>query len=257
MWKTLGHQNQKTFLNNAIEIKRYAHAYLFCGPSAVGKKTLAVEFAQKLLGVQPAELKRPNPDLIVLDSEKINIEEMRRLISELALKPYHYAHKVAIIDNFENVSEEASSSILKTLEEPSPSTILILIANNRKAIMPTIVSRTQLLNFGYLAAAEKSALQKLLPRESASENSFAEKAEVFQKIKNSNSAEKILAIKEYSELENSDLATVLQLWLDGEHQNFANHPENYKILNLLVQSLAGLKKNLNKKLILQKLFLNL
>jgi DNA polymerase III gamma/tau subunit len=235
MWKTSGHQNQKIFLDNALAHKKFAHAYLFAGPDMEKKKNLAIEFAQKILGVTGEE--KINPDLIIVDQEKLKIEDIRNLISELSLKPYQYGHKVAVIENFENVTAEGANSILKTLEEPNSSTIIILLAKNKQQLLPTILSRCQILYFNRTPqAGENGELQKIAQQPQA---------------------QRILAIKEYAEMETADLSALLQDWLNNEHYQFLQNPKKYINVQSLIESISGLKQNFNKKLILERLFLNL
>ncbi len=237
MWQAKGYQNQKLFLDSALKDKKYSHAYLFCGPDRECKKELAVEFAQKILGV--GDITKINPDLIIIDREKFKIEDIRNLISELSLKPFQYQYKVAIIEDFENVTDEAASSILKTLEEPNPSTIIILLARNKLSVLPTIASRCQNIYFSQLNIKNNS--DKFL-------------TDLAVKTK----AAKLATIKEFIEKETSELADIIEAWVEAEQQQLlAGNPQKYVNLQNLIESLQGLKQNLNKKLILEKLFLNL
>lgn len=236
MWSTSGYQNQKLFLENALKNKKYAHAYLFCGPDDKSKLDLAKEFAGKILNVQNFN---PNPDLITIGSEKLKIEDMRNLIAELSLKPFYYQHKVAIIESFENVNVEAANSILKTLEEPNPSTILILLAKNKLSVLPTISSRCQVIYFNQLIE-------------------IADGAGFIDNLARQSETEKLLSIKEFAEKDAEELAVLFEDWMNDEHKKMlsGNHKKYYNLQNL-IEALQGLKQNLNKKLILEKLFLRL
>ena len=172
---------------------------------------------------------------------------MRNLISRLSLKPYHGEYKVAVIENFENVSAEGASSILKTLEEPSPSTILILLAKSREYLLPTIVSRVQTIEFNdfvfnadELDAEQRTALNS------------------YQNLRNCNVGLRLSAVKEFSDFESAELLEFLATWLADEHQQLrSGHPEQVKNAKLLCEAIGGLDRNFNKKLVLEKLFLNL
>ena len=271
-WQTLGHQNQKIFLENALKNKNLSHAYLFTGPKQIGKRTLAMEFASNILEVKdPVKF---NPDLIIAGGEQNKIENIRELIRELSLRPYQYQYKIAIIDNFENVTEEAANSILKTLEEPTASTIIILIADNKKKLLPTILSRVQALHFsrsaegiGTLSGAEQAQANLFDGRigkkiefdqnETFRENILANAAGLAD-LKNKDAAERILAIKDYAENESKELTEILENWLDIEHYAvIKNSPELYKNLKSISEAIIGIKQNFNKKLVLERLFLNL
>lgn len=270
MWKTLGHDSQKKFLDIALKNKKYAHAYLFCGPAQIGKKTLAIEFANKILGSSPDAF---NPDLKVL-SESATINAVRALIAELALRPYQYSYKIAIIDNFEKATEEASNSLLKTFEEPNQTTIIILIATNPRAVLPTIYSRAQALYFNRLA---DSLIAGVLPEQNfaalfdgkigkairfAGDSNFRSKLinerKLLSEIKNASLPGRLSAIKNYEDADSDELSEILCSWLDEEHFfSIRRSPEKYKNLSMLIDAIAGLKNNFNKKLVLQKLFLNI
>jgi DNA polymerase III delta prime subunit len=273
MWQTFGHKNQKDFLEQILESKNYSHAYLFCGPAEVGKKTLATEFASKLLGLEPG---KASPDLISWGGDKYKIEDVRNLISELSLKPFQAEYKVAVLDNCENMTEEAANSILKTLEEPNASTILILITANKKLLLPTILSRVQVLNFNRLSSEELSEFlinRKLSDLEHRvalagkagkaerilKDQTLLEQTEkhsiIFEGLRAKGLAQRLLNIKEYAELETEELVSVMKHWLDHEHEKFLSEPKRYKNLQLLIEAIDGLKRNLNKKLVLEKLFL--
>ena len=143
-WQTFGHQAVKSILNKQIAIQKFPHAYLFAGPKGIGKKTLALEFAKKVLG---AENLSNHPDFAVLDEPgEIVMETMLDFISRLSYKPFLAQKKIAVINNAQNLNLQSGNALLKTLEEPSPSTIIILLADSSR-LLPTIVSRCQALNF--------------------------------------------------------------------------------------------------------------
>ena len=272
MWQTIGHKNQKLFLENALKTDKISHAYLFAGPSEVGKRTLALEFANKILGseISASTNAKMNPDLILQTKEQNKIEDIRNLIHELSMKPYSHQYKVAIIDDFENITEEAANSILKTLEEPNPSTIIILIAQNKKHLLPTVLSRCQVLDFNRLEPKELGA-EKLAhlfngkigkkirfdQDKDFQEQLIAQSVEL-QEIKKQSIAGRLLAIKNYAEMESAELQEVFENWLDQEHYQFIRTtPQKFKNPSLLVEAISGLHQNFNKKLVLEKLFLNL
>jgi DNA polymerase-3 subunit delta' len=159
----------KDFIGNAATIKyleasvsgnSMSHAYLFCGPKNVGK-TKAGEYVAKLLlcesvdpqgctGCTSCKLieKGNHPDFFHLDNEKVLVDEVRDLVSSLDLKSYFGKGKVALISHAENLTNQALNSFLKTLEEPSAKTTIILTSENPKNLLPTIVSRARQVNFG-------------------------------------------------------------------------------------------------------------
>lgn len=152
----IGHRRILEFLKNGFEKNRLAHGYLFVGPAHLGKLTVALEFIRLLNG---DEIDKPvHPDILIVEphvSEKegvkkeleIGIEEIRKAQRQLSLSPYRSKYKVALIDQAEKMTGEAANSLLKTLEEPSAKSILILISSSPRSLLETIVSRCQVIKF--------------------------------------------------------------------------------------------------------------
>jgi DNA polymerase-3 subunit delta' len=145
-----GHKKQIEFLGKSIESGSLSHAYIFSGPSFVGKKTVAREFAKNLLESGPGNF---HPDFLeVTNDEAIKIDQVRELIYKLSLRPYSAKYKVALIDNAETMTVEAQNALLKVLEEPKSYTIIILVTSNTGKLLRTISSRAQKINFGPVLA---------------------------------------------------------------------------------------------------------
>src|ERR1051326_2085116 len=142
-WVSFGHKHVKNLLEKQLATKNLSHAYLFKGPSGVGKRTLALELAKQILA---GENLSTHPDFQMLDaSGEIVMEQALEFLERLHLKPFIGQKKVAVINHAQNLNTASSNALLKTLEEPSPSTIIILIAEG--AVLPTIISRCQVFNF--------------------------------------------------------------------------------------------------------------
>ena len=146
-WGIIGHQNIINFLENSLARNKLAHAYLFYGLNHLGKTTVALKFAQKLLG----ESIGINPDLFELqlleDHKEIKIDQVREWRHFLCLKTYAGHYKVGIIHQAEYLNEESANALLKTIEEPSSKTIIILITSAWQQLLPTIISRSQKIHF--------------------------------------------------------------------------------------------------------------
>jgi len=166
MWEVIGHEWAVELLRQSIARGSVAHSYLFTGPDGVGKRTLALEMARALCceGSAPPcgeceSCRRvkagTHPDVVLVEPEKgsIKIERMRELRRRAALAPHLSRYKVYIISDMEKATPEAANSLLKTLEEPPSHLVIILTASNAEALLPTIVSRCQVLNLRPLPVA--------------------------------------------------------------------------------------------------------
>jgi len=162
MWQVIGQDKAVAFLRCSLDSGRLSHAYLFSGPRHVGKLTLAQNLAQAL---NCQEENRPcgscrschaiargnHPDVQVIGrgnegsaetpKKEIGIDQMRQLQHAASLKPYEGSYRVFIIDGAEHLSEEGANSLLKTLEEPAPNVVLVLLTTDYGLLLPTIVSR--------------------------------------------------------------------------------------------------------------------
>ena len=167
--RILGQDQPKRIIQNALENNSVSHAYLFYGQESIGKKLTAVEFAKALncevsgpkdnCGDCPSCRKIDrgiHPDFFLLEPDTssrnalIKVEEVRDLQKKLAYLPYEAKTKVVIIDGAEAMNPQAANTMLKTLEEPPSSTILILISPNLYQLLPTIISRCQGVKFHLL-----------------------------------------------------------------------------------------------------------
>ncbi len=160
----IGHQKIIKILDRAIAENAVNHAYLFTGPENVGKFTVARGIAGKLL----PDKSEIDPDFIILQPEiaqknevvkksSIKIEQMREFLRKINLSPQSGKHKIAIIDEAEKMNKAAQNSLLKTLEESPPGVILILISQNERMLLPTIISRCQKVRFRPVPDGELAA----------------------------------------------------------------------------------------------------
>ncbi|MCG2809124.1 MAG: AAA family ATPase, partial [Candidatus Portnoybacteria bacterium] len=152
----IGHQRVLKFLKKSIEHERLSHAYLFSGPAHLGKKAVASEFVKMLTGIEISET--VHPDILIIEPQiiekegvqkemEIGIPQIREAQRRISLFACQSSHKIAIINQADRMTREASNCLLKTLEEPTGGTVLILITSSFQSLLPTIVSRCQLINF--------------------------------------------------------------------------------------------------------------
>lgn len=145
----LGNKKAVSYLNKSLEKGFVSHAYLFNGPRHIGKTTLALYFASELLNDDARQVMQ-NPDLLFVtpneDEKQISVEAIRNLQKDLSLYPYKSKYKVAIIGNAELMNKAAANALLKTLEEPGETSVLILVSSESNKILDTIKSRCQIIN---------------------------------------------------------------------------------------------------------------
>jgi DNA polymerase-3 subunit delta' len=169
MWQTIGQDRAVAALQRGLAQGRQAHAYLFAGPPQVGKGTLALELAQALNceGAEPpcqecTPCRRIaagiHADVQVVGVEAtegavhkdISIQQIRDIERAVSLRPFEGRCRVIIIDPADAMNEAAQNAFLKTLEEPPPDVVFVLITSRPQALRPTIRSRCQRLNLSPL-----------------------------------------------------------------------------------------------------------
>jgi DNA polymerase-3 subunit delta' len=172
-----GHDRIVAVLRANLQSGRFPHAFLFVGPEGVGKRTFARTLAMALLCERNAEVlldpceacpgcawvkAGTHPDLIEAarpdDRQELPIRVIRDLCAEFGLKPARGARKIAIVDDVDDMNDEAANAFLKTLEEPPPGAVLILIGTSAELQLPTIVSRCQVVRFEPIAEPELATL---------------------------------------------------------------------------------------------------
>ncbi len=160
-------------LKNAINTGKLANTYLFCGPRGVGKTTCARIFAKTINCTNRtpdgeacgecescrsfnSELRSYN--VFELDAASNNsVDDIRTLTEQVRIPPMNGKYKVYIIDEVHMLSTSAFNAFLKTLEEPPKYAIFILATTEKHKIIPTILSRCQIYDFGRISNADITA----------------------------------------------------------------------------------------------------
>jgi len=164
----VGHEWALDLLQHGLAQDHLTQAYLFAGPPRIGKTTLALYLARAVncladspVSPSPGSTKPCgkcsacrkigqglHPDVRVIDEpgNSIKIAQIRELQMEMNLAPYEGQKRVYILCNFQQATLEAANCLLKTLEEPPPRVILILTALQAEMLLPTIISRCQVLS---------------------------------------------------------------------------------------------------------------
>jgi DNA polymerase-3 subunit delta' len=171
-----GQRRAKALLQTALASNKIAHAYLFAGPSGSGRREMAYVFAQALFCELDGNdacgkclecrkvLHGNHPDLHVIapDGATVKIDQIRTLQRDLSYRSAHAGYKVYIIEGAETMTVQAGNSLLKFLEEPPSPVVAILLAPSAQAVLPTILSRTQLIAF---VPGDREALEAALTQE--------------------------------------------------------------------------------------------
>ena len=175
-WQRIGgHDRLIEGFRRALKRGRLAHAYFFAGPAGVGKRLFATELGRALLCERPpAHLEAcdecascvqidagTHPDFFAAarpaDAAGFPIDLMRAICANFALKSARGKGRVVLVDDADELDDPitqhaAANAFLKTLEEPPPRSVLILIGSSPERQLPTIVSRCQVVRFAPLPA---------------------------------------------------------------------------------------------------------
>jgi DNA polymerase III subunit delta' len=162
-WNLIGNHWAVDMLRKHIVNGTTRHAYLFAGPPGLGRRTLALRFAQALNCQTPIEPGIPcrecrdckqiaamqHVDLTVVQADSeggtLKVDQIREVRRTLVLKPYAAKYRVAMFLRFQEANDNAANALLKTLEEAPSYAVLILTADNPEQLLPTIVSRCEVL----------------------------------------------------------------------------------------------------------------
>ncbi|KPK25692.1 MAG: hypothetical protein AMJ61_11240 [Desulfobacterales bacterium SG8_35_2] len=181
----LGHDKPKALLREAVAKDKMGHAYLFRGPDGVGKKRAALTLAAYINCKSPGNddacgrctscrkyFSGNHPDLVLVepDGAAIRIGQIRNLKHQLAFPPLEARMRVVVLEDIHTMRREAGNSLLKTLEEPAADNLLILTADLAGEVLPTILSRCQIIPFGPL---DHKDMARVLMQEDDMEESLA------------------------------------------------------------------------------------
>jgi len=206
----VGQERAIKILTKSLKENKISSSYIFVGREGTGKKLTAIEFTKAVnclnlnKDLEACEdcqscseiSKQRSPDLKIIEPIKnsIKIEQIREMRKEIVLKPFKNKKKIYIINKAEEMTLEASNCLLKTIEEPPYYAIIILICSKIDPILPTIVSRCQIINFGLISSYK---IKEFLLNKN--KNIEKEKAEIISKLAQGSigSALKLLSAEEY------------------------------------------------------------
>lgn len=162
----MGHERPIQLLQRAMAQDKVVHSYLFSGNEGIGKSLVALQFAKALNCLEGdhqvdgcdrcSSCKKidhhlhPDVSLIEPEGQTLKVERVREILSALAYRPYEGRRRVIILSAADRMAPHMSNTLLKTLEEPPLHTVIILLANTPRWILPTILSRCQSIRFNPL-----------------------------------------------------------------------------------------------------------
>ncbi|HKW23793.1 MAG TPA: DNA polymerase III subunit delta', partial [Ktedonobacterales bacterium] len=164
MHEIIGHRQAQELLQRAVLGGMVSHAYLLTGPDQIGKTTLALTFAQLLQcsGRAPDDPEPcgtcsscrkiahgTHPDVSLLEppsgKQWYAVEQVRDLLHTAYLAPYEGRWRIFVLPNVEHMRAESVNALLKTLEEPPPNVVLLLTSAEPDQLLPTVISRCQMV----------------------------------------------------------------------------------------------------------------
>jgi DNA polymerase III subunit delta' len=174
----VGHRPLLELLARASSRGTLPPSLIFAGPEGVGKRTTALALAQTL------NCERPLPfadgtascgecsacrriargvyaDVLVVgpgETGNIKVDQIREAVDRAAYRPFEGRRRVVIIEDADALLPEAQNALLKTLEEPPPASVFVLVTSRPDMLLPTVTSRCQRMRFGLLDAADVASL---------------------------------------------------------------------------------------------------
>ncbi|WP_291985930.1 DNA polymerase III subunit delta' [Luteitalea sp.] len=169
--EVLGHAQPRALLLRAVVARSVPQSLLFDGPDGVGKRTTALALASAFNCQQPAvdgdacgacsSCKRiaraQHPDIVLLTpNEKgtITVEMAREVIGQASYRPFEARRRVVIVDEADSLQPAAQNALLKTLEEPPPSSMFVLVTARPDSLLETVRSRCPRVRFGRLGPSD-------------------------------------------------------------------------------------------------------
>ena len=170
----VGHRHLVTLLSQAIRRQSLTPSLILSGPEGVGKRLTAISIAQELNCLTPKDgsacgactvcsriARGAHPDVMTIEPGEmgsIKIEQVRAAIDRAVFRPFEGRRRVTIIEQADALVMAAQNALLKTLEEPLPASVFILVTSRPDTLLPTVRSRCAQLRFGRLQVSEVAAV---------------------------------------------------------------------------------------------------
>lgn len=262
------HLGIRKILQRQLDAGSIAHAYLFSGPHGVGKSSLARWFARKILGTQALERSQ---NIYFHDFKQSgSIEDARAIISKISIAPVNGNHSIALLLNIDSASPSAIAALLKTIEEPPQSAVILLTAQNSN-LNEALRSRCLILQCNPLPFSalkdlpqfsdidkellvlsggcpelvddwhfQPAEFKKLQSNVNLLENGYGDIALAYR------------AVSELGELDGIDLRGIFSAWIN---KNKINQNPNYKKIRAGYNAYLNSYGSINKKMIIQQALL--
>jgi DNA polymerase-3 subunit delta' len=167
----LGHAQPRALLVRAVGARSVPQSLLFDGPAGVGKRTTALALASAINCQQPDAdgdacsrcsscrriARAQHPDVVVLvpnEKGSITVDMAREVIAQASYRPFEARRRVVIVDDADLLQPQAQNALLKTLEEPPPSSMFVLVTSRPDALLETVRSRCPRVRFGRLGPTD-------------------------------------------------------------------------------------------------------
>lgn len=279
--KLVGNDHIKHTLRHLLANERVPNSLLFSGDEGIGKRQFALELAKAMICLDPAGgeacdicsacrrssvfafprsddkdahkrvIFSDHPDVgtVIAYNRNILVDAVRHLESEANFRPYEARSRFFIIDDADKMNDAASNALLKTLEEPSPTTHIFLVTSRPASLLPTIRSRCQVLRF---APVEPAAIERYLIDERAFSHDEARLAARLSRGSIGSAVsisvekfklrrEKMVSVVENA-IESRDRAALLRISEEmNDAKNKDNFEENLDILQSLIHDVWTLK----------------
>jgi len=234
----VGHKLLINSFKALVKSERLAHGYLFVGSEGVGKRLLALGFANYLenppAGGGDFDYDEKNPGIlgdclvISLAGNSIGVDEARKVKQFLSQRPNRSAYRTVIIDKAEYLTNEAQNALLKITEEPPASALLIFVVQNPELLMDTLNSRLQKVYFSALSINEvkdwlvKEYGVRATEAERLAEESFGQPGLALRMFKDEKLISNLKLASEFLKLDRSSSKDFLKDLLEPENFNIAD-----------------------------------
>ncbi len=293
--RIIGHRQIINSLESSIQENKVGHAYLFLGPEGIGKKTIATTFAASLLcGAHDenctceacrAFYNNTHPDFLTVlpQGNSIKIDQLRELQHQILLRPLISNWKVVFFPEAELLTEAASNSFLKVLEEPPRGIVFIFNAVRLENILPTIRSRCQLYKLFSVAATEiaawletkgydsETAVTRALKSQgipgAALQESLSDSVELsFNELQTLNLLDLLKKANDFEKKERLEVLSILENWRLEAREELLNQTERpnklktEQLLNILAELdriIMMINRNVNHRLAVESFFLSM